>query len=273
MSLIYQNHELSDLMKHFYILTGLKIGLFDERYNGVFAYPECTPFCAAMRENPEFLKCCCDSDRKSFETCKKTQSLVIYKCHAGLIECTVPIMRNNTVIGYIMFGQVSDSSDKTGFRQKMSEQYPGKEIAEKIKKIKFKSNKQLFSAAKLLEICISYILEKNILTPSRIRLFNSIEAYIDEHLSEDLKVEVLCKHFDISRTKLYTMIRNYIPGGIAEYIKDKRLTKAAELLTATTVKVGEISQSCGFTDYNYFTRNFRKKYSCSPTQYRKNHAS
>lgn len=260
-------------MKHFYILTGLKIGIFDESYNGIFAYPECTPFCAAMRKNPEFLKCCHESDHRSFETCKKTQSLVIYKCHAGLIECTVPVMRNNTIIGYIMFGQVSDSSDKVKFRKTMSELYPGNDIAEKIKKIKFKSNTQLFSAAKLLETCISYILEKNILTPSRIRLFNSIEEYIDAHLSEDLKIGVLCEKFDISRTKLYSLIKNYIPGGIAEYIKEKRLAKAADLLTSTNLNVSAISANCGFTDYNYFTRNFKSKYGLSPTQHRKKHGS
>lgn len=273
MSIVFQNQELSDLMKHFYILTGLKIGIFDESYNGVFTYPECTPFCAAMRKNPDFLALCCKSDQNSFETCKKTQSLVIYKCHAGLIECTVPIMRNNTIIGYIMFGQVSDSSDKTKFRQKMSELYPGEEMYDNIKKIKYKSSAQLFSAAKLLETCISYILEKNILTPSRIRLFNSIEEYIDENLSSDLKVEVLCERFDISRTKLYGLIRNYIPGGIAEYIKEKRLIRAAELLSSTTLRVSEISNACGFTDYNYFTRNFKSKYGISPTQHRKKHTT
>ncbi|MBQ7901645.1 MAG: PocR ligand-binding domain-containing protein, partial [Clostridia bacterium] len=107
---------------------------------------------------------CCRSDIASFEYCKKTHSFNMYRCHAGLTECTAPIMDHNTIIGYIMFGQISDRTDKTAFRRELMSRYPGKEMADMINKIKFKKSKQLLAASKILETCTSYILAKEMVT-------------------------------------------------------------------------------------------------------------
>ena len=275
MSLKFDTGELSDLMQNFYTLTGIRIVLFDENYQEIFAYPQdCSPFCAAMRKNPAFYELCCESDKISFEICKKTGELTMYQCHAGLIEATSPIMNHGTIIGYIMFGQVSDSKDKEDFREKLlalvknfsSEQ----ESKETIKKVKFKTKKQLVAAFKILEVCTSYILLKGIIKPTRMELFSAIEEYINHHLEENLSVPLLCKTFSISRTRLYALCNQYIPGGISAYIKTRRLLKARELLQTTDWSVNTISQAVGFSDYNYFLKSFKKQFGVSTKNIRKN---
>ena len=151
MSLKFDTNELTDLMKNFYTLTGIRIVLFDEKYNEIFAYPaECSPFCHFMRKNKAFYNQCCQSDKISFETCKKSGCLTMYKCHAGLIEATYPILNNDSIIGYIMFGQVSDSKEKEDFRQSLFELakvYSKNSGADElVKKVKFKTQKQLIAA-------------------------------------------------------------------------------------------------------------------------------
>ena len=274
MSLKFNTIELADLMKNFYTLTGIRIVLFDEKYSEIFAYPqECSPFCSYMRQNPEFYELCCKSDTLSFETCKKSGILTMYKCHAGLIEATAPIMNKGTIIGYIMFGQVSDSTDKDSFKSsllKLSERYiHSTTVNELVKKIKFKSRKQLVAASKILEACTSYILLKEIIKSSPVELFSKIDHYISSHLSEDINISSLCLEFKISRTRLYALCNQYISGGIATYIKIKRLTKAKELLQSTDMSVSEISQKVGFSDYNYFLKSFKKHYGVSTKIIRK----
>ena len=262
-------------MQNFYTLTGIRIVLFDENYQEVFAYPkECSPFCSCMRKNSEFYKLCCESDKISFEACKKTGKLTMYQCHAGLIEATSPITSNGSTIGYIMFGQVSDTRDKDRFKENLfalAKKYNYNEnISEKIRKIKFKNQKQLIAASKILEACTSYILLKEILTPSRIELFSAIDKYITTHLDENITVTALCREFNISRTRLYALCSQYIPGGISSYIKTKRLIKAKELLQSTNMSVSDISSSVGFSDYNYFVKSFKKYYGVSTKAIRKN---
>lgn len=273
MPLKFDTQELADLMENFYTLTGIRIVLFDEEYNEIFAYPkECLPFCLHMRRDPEFYNLCCKSDKASFEICKKTGKLTMYKCHANLIEATSPIMNNGSIIGYIMFGQVSDSKEKDDFRKELQElaknyDYYSEDL---IKKVKFKSEKQIIAASKILEAFTSYILLKEIIKPSRIELFSAIDEYITEHLSEDISVSTLCKEFYISRTQLYTLCKQYIPMGVASYIKTKRLSKAKELLQTTDMSICDISKATGFSDYNYFLKSFKKHFGVQTKSIRKN---
>lgn len=275
MSLKFEGIELADLMKNFYTLTGIRIVLFDENYNEIFAYPkDCLPFCHMMRQSKAFYGLCRKSDKMSFETCRKTGTLTMYKCHAGLIEAASPIMHNNAIIGYIMFGQVSDSKDKDEFKASLSDlaaEYGFSDgTADALKKVKFKSKSQLVAASKILEACTSYILLKEIVKPSRIELFNSIDEYITEHLEEDISVSLLCKKFNISRTALYELYKQYVPGGIALHIKAKRLTKAKELLLCTDLSVTDIAHKVGFSDYNYFLMSFKRYFGVSTKSVRKN---
>lgn len=274
MPLKLDTYELADLMKNFYTLTGIRIVIFDEDYREILSYPEeNSSYCACMRRNGEFYKKCCESDKISFETCRKTGALNMYKCHAGLIEATYPITDNNSIIGYIMFGQVSNDKDREEFFRSLTEislsyEVDG-DITESVRKIKYRSHKQLLAAAKILEACTGYILFKELIKPSRAELFNSIENYIDTHLDGDISVPVLCDEFRISRTRLYAICKQYIPCGIAEYIKTKRLKKAKELLKTTDMSVADIAHSVGFADYNYFLKAFKKQFGVSTKAVRK----
>jgi YesN/AraC family two-component response regulator len=140
---------------------------------------------------------------------------------------------------------------------------------ELLKKIKFKSKNQLVAASKILEACTSYILLKEIIKPSRTKLSASIEEYITSHLDENITVPMLCKEFNISRTRLYALCNQYIPGGIASYVKTKRLLKAKDLLLTTDMTASDISLKVGFSDYNYFLKAFKKHFGTSTKTMRK----
>lgn len=273
MSLKLESTKLNELMKNFYTLTGIRIVLFDENYNEILSYPdECIPFCAHMRCHPDFYKKCRESDKLSFETCKKKQALTMHKCHAGLIEAASPITDNGTVIGYIMFGQIRDTKNKIEFTRNLSELcgiYDNFETAgEKIEKIKYKSSKQLVAAANILEACTSYILLRDLIKPNRMALFNSIDSYISDNLEKELTVDIICRELNIKRTRLYETVKPYIKGGIASYIFEKRMSRAKELIKNTDMSVTEISSKAGFNDYNYFLRCFKKQNGLSVKKYR-----
>lgn len=273
MSLKLESNELIELMKNFYTLTGIRIVLFDENYNEILSYPEeCIPFCAHMRCHKDFYEKCRQSDKLSFESCKKTQTLTMHKCHAGLIEATAPITDSGAIIGYIMFGQIRDVKNKYEFTQnlaKLCNKYEHFETAgEKIEKIKYKSSKQLVAAAHILEACTSYILLRDLVKPTRMALFNSIDLYISNNLEKELSVDMICRELNIKRTRLYETVRPYINGGIASYIFGKRMARAKELIKNTDMSVTEISSAVGFTDYNYFLRCFKKQNGLSVKKYR-----
>ncbi len=275
MPLKLNNSELYELMENFYVLTGMRIVIFDEKYIEVLAYPENpSPFCHAMRQNEKFLCLCNKSDELSFENCKKTKSLIITRCHAGLIEATAPLLDNNTIIGYIMFGQITDNKDRDLFIEQFTSNYSNYDCfdnaLEGIKKIKYKKTKQIYAAAKILDACTSYIQIKEMARPSKQELVHKIENFIDMHIDEAISIKRLCDEFNISRTSLYTIMGNHNENGIAQLIKEKRLQYSKKLLKTTNYSIAEVSEKIGFSDYNYFLRVFKKRFGISPKKYKSN---
>ncbi len=268
MSMDFDLKRLENLIENFYVLTGMRIVVFDQNQIEITSYPKSNfLFCTHMRKNSDFLQACNKSDQFAFEKCRKTQNVYIYQCHAGLVEAITPIVEDNIIIGYIMFGQIADKKNREDIAENLSNICARYNIPfphDKMKRIKYKSNKQLLAAANILETCISYILQKNLIKPSRIQLFNSVDNYISENMNHNLSVESLCSQFNISRTRLYETMKPYIDGGIALYIRKKRLEKAKELLKTTDMSIAKICDDVGFSDYNYFLRVFKKHYGVSP---------
>lgn len=273
MSSFFYDKELSVLMENFYTLTGIRIVLFDNELNEILSYPaNGNSFCSIMRTNPEFDAQCRKSDNVSFKMCRKTHSLCTYKCHAGFIEATAPIIQNSIIIGYIMFGQITDIKDKiaiNSFVNELCKKYPlSVSMPDKLRKIKYKSPRQIIATSKILEACTSYIMLKEMIKPQNEQLIEMISNYVDIHIQEQIYVDDICKAFNISRTQLYEETKQYTNGGIASFIKIKRLNKAKELITGTNISISKISDEIGFFDYNYFLRVFKKYYGVSPKKMR-----
>jgi len=54
-------------------------------------------------------------------------------------------------------------------------------------------------------------------------------------------------------------------------MKNKRLDKAAELLSSTNMRISEICYKTGFGDPTHFTKSFSEKFNISPSEYRNRH--
>lgn len=276
MPLKIQDGELLELMQDFYVLTGMRIALFDEYHTELASYPRGNEgFCACMRENVAFDRLCRESDEDSFVRCRQTGKLNIYECHAGLIEATVPITEEGRIIGYMMLGQITDRKNREQLFSHLCAicaRYgidgTGEELSAKIRRIKYRNERQIRAASKILDACTEYIRLKEIVKPSGQQLIDAIKLFVDEHIHEPIDVERICEEFRISRTSLYESIRPYHKGGIASFIKHRRLERAKTLLQSTDLPISEIAESVGFSDYNYFLRVFKQTYGVSSKRLR-----
>lgn len=274
MLLLHRDAELMKLMQDFYVLTGIRIALFDANGAELISYPKGEDtFCHCMRKNPEFRARCRESDENAFETCRQTQSLCIFKCHAGLIEASVPMIEDGRIIGYMMLGRITDKKNKVelvgAVLSRCREYEHGADIEDKIKKIKYRNEKQIQAAAKILDACCEYVKLRRMVQPSGKRLIDALDMYIDEHIGEEITVDGICAELGISRTKLYEATRPHLKGGIAAFIKHKKLEYAKGLIQTTDMSIPDVASAAGFSDYNYFLRVFKQQYGVSTKQMRK----
>lgn len=50
-----------------------------------------------------------------------------------------------------------------------------------------------------------------------------LSNYTDRHIAEDIRIDDICRALNISRTLLYEKTKQYTNGGIASFIRSRRL--------------------------------------------------
>lgn len=78
---------------------------------------------------------------------------------------------------------------------------------------------------------------------------------------------------EISQEHLTREFRKYLNITPTEYINQKRISYAAELLLSGSHKIIDICFMCGFNSLSHFYHIFKRTYGCSPNQFIKEHPS
>lgn len=267
----YNLQKMQELLRDFYNLTNIKICIYDSSENELCFYPEkLSGFCALIRRDEEMERHCKVCDRKAFAECKRIYKQYAYTCHAGLLECISPILYDEKIIGYIVIGQIK-AHEHADFSH-IAENIPAElceALAEEFKKLPSVSPDKISSAMRILDACTGYEYLKGLVNAAKHKIDVLLGEYINDHLTDDLSVQILCSHFHLSHSEIYSIFREYFNSTPAEYIKMRRLNKACDLLATTSLPVNEIAKQCGIPDYNYFSKIFKRAFDISPRDFRK----
>ena len=107
---------------------------------------------------------------------------------------------------------------------------------------------------------------------SKKMLVEQIRHYLDNNYSDkNLNVNSIAERFLVNPSYLSTLFKNYYSVSLTNYLADKRLGKAKELLIETAQPVQKITEIVGYEDVNYFNRVFKNNVKMTPTEYRKKH--
>ncbi|MBE6846097.1 MAG: helix-turn-helix domain-containing protein [Ruminococcus sp.] len=99
----------------------------------------------------------------------------------------------------------------------------------------------------------------------------TVREYLDENFTNSINLDELSDIFFISKFYLTREFKKTFGTTIIQYILNKRIEYAKELLVYTNKSVEEISDACGFSDQSYFSRQFKKAENMTCLAYRKKH--
>lgn len=95
-----------------------------------------------------------------------------------------------------------------------------------------------------------------------------LKEYVEKNLSSnDFSVRKLCSDMGMSRTSLYTKIKEDINLSPEDYIFLFKMEKAKVLLATRQHNVSEVASLLGFCDAKYFGKRFKRFYKVSPSEY------
>ncbi len=125
--------------------------------------------------------------------------------------------------------------------------------------------------AKLLQLivllCRAYSAHKasTVIPGQRLR---QVIAYMEEHLDRALSLKELADHAAMSTSTLNRQFKLSTGWSPVDFHIHRRIAYAAKLLLTTDLSMERISEQTGFSDANYFARQFRSHMQMSPREYK-----
>lgn len=118
----------------------------------------------------------------------------------------------------------------------------------------------------LIEFQRNYYLHQN-RTRSK-ELIPETEKILKEKYREKISIETIAQQFGVTEKYLHSRFRKETGHTIKEYLNELRLAYAVRNLENTKLGISEIRKASGFPNPNSFFTAFRRKFACTPQEYR-----
>ena len=96
-----------------------------------------------------------------------------------------------------------------------------------------------------------------------------ILKYVTEHIdTPDMKIDDIADAMGMSRSVLYTKIKQQLGMTPIDFVRHVRIMRACELLKNTDESLSTVAFAVGFSDPKYFSKVFKRETGIVPTEYR-----
>lgn len=101
------------------------------------------------------------------------------------------------------------------------------------------------------------------------RLVNDAIAYIQNHIKENITVDLLANQFNVSNNYLYKSFIKVLHISPKDFIKKQRLALCIDMIISNAYTMEEIASELNFTSAIHFSKFIKKETGYSPKQYQK----
>jgi len=270
---VFSPPTIDTLLRDLHTATGLRVSIHDTEFQELAACPEgMSDFCEMLRQNSKARLHCQFTDRDAFERVRHAGKLHLYKCCFGLWKAICPLYRNGILVGYLMMGQGKDNTREAD-REILNAALPyttdAKGLTDRLANLPSLSRETVSAFSRIMTLCAEYAVSLTAVAGPTADLTESVIRYINRNIGKKLTVAHLCTAFHCSKSTLMNLFRKDCGMTLGEYLVDRRMAIAKELLQYTEEPIGVVALKCGFPDQGYFSKVFSAHVGCSPTAYRK----
>jgi len=101
---------------------------------------------------------------------------------------------------------------------------------------------------------------------------NRVRAFIDEHLTECIRVSDLSALARSSPSYFSAAFKRTFGASPHAYLMKRRISMAVEQMLEGDAPLSEIAMNCGFADQAHFSRQFRRMMGATPSTWRREQA-
>jgi AraC-like DNA-binding protein len=94
-------------------------------------------------------------------------------------------------------------------------------------------------------------------------------SYVEEHFREPIGIRDLSRHVHLTSAYLSRFFHKAMGITFSDYLTQRRIAEAKELLQNTAMKMSDIAFEVGYSHQSYFGRKFKQLTGLTPGQFRK----
>ena len=214
-----------------------------------------------------------------FEKCFRCRNAAITKalaqkqafgglCINGVYEYTHPVVEEGEVICVIYIGNILAS----GVWEKKLSRRLGEDVALKETMEPHFGERECAALANVLESYVRMLLSlyaEERETQALDLLIENMKRYITANLEYGVSISKLASIFHYNEKYLGRKFKQQTGVSFHEYIHQKRIARAEQLLRDGNESMIDISEKVGFNNVTYFNRIFKRFHGVSPAEFRK----
>lgn len=120
-----------------------------------------------------------------------------------------------------------------------------------------------------MNLILAPFFDKDITETSNLARFQPVFSFIDKSFKENLTLQDMASVINVSPVYFANSFKKAFGISPKQYLLNKRLAYAQQLLLETDLSVKEIAYEVGFDNQNYFSEYFASKIGVSALKYRK----
>lgn len=274
--------------------TGLGSVVVDVNGKEISPWYNFTPFCQRIRKTAEYYPYCQQCDRNGGLESSKQKQVSCYRCHAGLVDFSIPIVINDSMVGFLACGQarVADDEFIPSILRENNDIRKQSALVDLYHDVPVLDLVKVRAAAQLLNVIVENYLCKqydvrivrskdafggtdffvNTSDIHRVKI-EKIVNYINENFSDNLSLEQMANMANLSQFYFSRLFKRLLGVGFNSYLNNKRMEEARNLLERTEWSIDKIARNVGYGNSPYFVRSFKKNYGLSPKVFRQTNAN
>ncbi len=97
----------------------------------------------------------------------------------------------------------------------------------------------------------------------------NVMNYLNHHFAEEISVNSIAAALFLNRDYISHVFKDETGYSVMAYVISLRINRAKLLLAETDRSITDIAMECGYTDFTYFSKQFKKHTNMSPSKFRK----
>ena len=106
-----------------------------------------------------------------------------------------------------------------------------------------------------------------VMTKKENNLVSYVMSYVNANIGAKISVSGIASAIPVNASYLSTLFKSSTGVALSQYISDRKLIRAKEYIRTGSYSITQVSELLAFTNVQYFSKLFKKKFGVTPSEY------